>query len=141
MTEPTDLDMALEAAEKELADPLSKGVCTVWSGDLRTILAALAAIQQSPISGEGADPLALAKTVLDWAIVATENNRMMLSGRDPGQDREDRQDALVNKMVSLARAIQYPAPPVPSVSDQGSSLRDTQPGAADGSSSNEGAGA
>jgi len=128
-------DTAVEAEDGGWAAP-----ATDW---FRAQYAAMiSATQQSPISGEGA---AIGRNIT-FSPHDDETGNAVISPDYPdgpywtliGQGGDDRQNAVAAEICRRLNA----APPVPSVSggeDQGPSLRDTQPGSAGGSSSNEGA--
>lgn len=110
----------------------------------------IAATQQSPISGEGWQDISTApkdgRIVL--IIVGTELPRAVAAAWNGGEhwpwttfDGSETSDGFRARSATHWRPL--PAPPVPSVSgpeDHSPSLRDTHPGSADASSSNEGAG-
>lgn len=121
--------------------------------------ALIAATQQSPISGEGWQDISTAPKDGTRVIGFTKFGVEVVKWHEwDGAEYGSRtgwigveQDSTCYPESYLRAVATYqpthwrplPAPPVPSVSggeDQGSSLRDTQLGSADGSSSNEGAG-
>jgi len=122
MTEPTDLDRAVERLEaRRDAWSLNEDTARVniRLGDLRTILAALASPQQSPISGEG------------WQDISTapDLDRVMVCGWNPPHKRVAGYWWWHEDSVYEGRAIDHPTalywcrvnlpafppPPVPSV--------------------------